>query len=93
MFGRRSVVPGLQLRVRPEHLQAEVDKQSSVFKGFERIKNITLVGEDFTTENGLLTPSLKLKRRVAMQRFGSQIEALYTDGAKGTSASASAAAE
>ena len=35
------------------------------FKGYERVKRIALIAEDFTTQNGMLTPSLKLKRRVA----------------------------
>ena len=60
-----------------EMLQAEVDKASGSFKGFERIKKITLTAEDFTTQNGMLTPSLKVKRRVVWQKYGPQIEALY----------------
>lgn len=60
-----------------ERLQAEVDKFAEEFKGFEEIKKIALISEDFTTENGMLTPSMKLKRRVATERFGDKIEALY----------------
>lgn len=65
-----------------EMLQGEVDKASGHFKGFERIKKITLTAEDFTTENGMLTPSLKVKRRVVWQQYGKQIEALYAEGDK-----------
>jgi long-chain acyl-CoA synthetase len=36
-----------------------------------------LVGEDFSTGNDMLTPSLKLKRRNVLARYGEQIEALY----------------
>ncbi len=74
-----------------EHMQAEVDKASGEFKGFERVKRITMIAEDFTTQNGMLTPSLKLKRRVAWQKYGPQVEALYADekgAGKGASASA-----
>jgi long-chain acyl-CoA synthetase len=70
-------------------LQAEVDKASSQFKGFERIKKIALTAEDFTTQNDMLTPSLKVKRRVVWKKYGPQIEALYADAEKKT-ASASA---
>jgi long-chain acyl-CoA synthetase len=77
-------------RVR-ELIQGEVDKYSSEWKGFEKVKRITLTPEDFTTQNGLLTPSLKVKRRVVWQKYGPQIEALYTDdAAKATSAAAQA---
>ena len=65
-----------------EIVMAEVEKCSGTFKGFERVKKVALVPEDFTTDNDLLTPSLKLKRRVAMKRFGEKIEALYAEDAK-----------
>lgn len=58
-------------------IQAEVDKASAGFKGFERIKRIALTAEDFTMQNGMLTPSLKVKRRVVWQKYGPTIEALY----------------
>ncbi|MFO0548554.1 MAG: long-chain fatty acid--CoA ligase [Polyangiaceae bacterium] len=63
-----------------EHMKSEVDKYAKEFKGFEDIKKVVIVPEDFTVENGLLTPSLKLKRRVAVQRYGAQIDAQYTEG-------------
>ncbi|MEO7329077.1 MAG: long-chain fatty acid--CoA ligase [Minicystis sp.] len=74
-----------------EHMQSEVDKASGEFKGFERVKRVSLIAEDFTTQNGMLTPSLKVKRRVVWQKYGPQIEALYA-GEKGASKSASASA-
>jgi len=73
-----------------EMLKAEVDKSSSNFKGFERVKKITLTAEDFTAQNDMLTPSLKVKRRVVWARYKAQVEALYADDAKGKGASASA---
>jgi long-chain acyl-CoA synthetase len=60
-------------------MQAEVERYSTGWKGFERIQKVTLVAEDFTTQSGLLTPTLKLKRRVAWQRYGPQVEALYRE--------------
>ncbi len=59
-------------------LKGEVEKFSQSFKGFEKIRKFTLTGEDFSTENGMLTPSLKLKRRVAWAKYGPQVEALYS---------------
>jgi long-chain acyl-CoA synthetase len=38
-----------------------------------------LVIEDFTVENGLLTPTLKVKRRAVEQRHADRIEALYAE--------------
>lgn len=68
-------------------IQSEIDKHSSEWKGFERVKKVTLAEEDFTTANGMLTPSLKLKRRIAWQRYKEQIEALYEEDAKAKGAS------
>ena len=75
-----------------DFLQGEVDKHSGEFKGFERVKKITLAAEEFTPQNGMLTPSLKLKRRVAWQKYGPQIEALYAEAPAKEKKSAAAAA-
>ena len=58
-------------------IRDEVDKHSAEFKQFEKIKKIKLIAEDFTQENGMLTPKLSLKRRVVMQRWGQELENLY----------------
>lgn len=71
-------------------LMSEVEKYSGAFKGFERIKRIALTPDDFTQENGMLTPSLKVKRRVVWQKYAPSIESLYADDAKKKESSASA---
>ena len=43
----------------------------------ERVQNFVLVLEDFTTENGMLTPTLKVKRRVVLERYGQELDGLY----------------
>jgi long-chain acyl-CoA synthetase len=55
----------------------ELDKLSTEFKGYERIRNFTLISEDFTQENGMLTPKLSVKRRNVLQKWGGEIEKLY----------------
>jgi long-chain acyl-CoA synthetase len=64
-----------------QQLQDEVEKYAAAFKGFEEIKKIALLPEDFTTENGMLTPSMKVKRRVVTQKYEEKLESLYA-GAK-----------
>jgi long-chain acyl-CoA synthetase len=54
----------------------ELERVSGEFKGYERIKAFTLLNEDFTQENGLLTPSLKLKRKNVIERFGNELKLL-----------------
>ena len=50
---------------------------SAEFKGYEKARRIFIGDEDFTTENGMLTPTLKLKRRVVLQRYNDAIQSLY----------------
>lgn len=50
---------------------------------FERPKRIAVVAEELTVDSGLLTPTLKVKRRVVENRFRSIIEALYAGGGGG----------
>ncbi|MFW2389277.1 MAG: AMP-dependent synthetase/ligase [Polyangiales bacterium] len=58
-------------------LEEEINKFSGKFKGYEKARKIFVGDEDFTTENGMLTPTLKLKRRVVLQRYNDAIESLY----------------
>ena len=46
---------------------------------FESPKKVVLLEQDFTIENGELTPTLKVKRRAVEKRYQSQIEAAYVD--------------
>ncbi|MCB9707731.1 MAG: long-chain fatty acid--CoA ligase [Myxococcales bacterium] len=46
-------------------------------RSYEKVERFALVHEDFTTANGMLTPSLKLKRRVVLARFGDMLNVLY----------------
>jgi long-chain acyl-CoA synthetase len=57
--------------------KAEIEKHAVAFKGFEAIRDFALIGTDFTTDNGMLTPSLKLKRRKVVETFGSLLEQMY----------------
>ena len=58
-------------------IEEEVEKYSKTFKGFDRIKSFALIAEDFTVQNDMLTPSLKLKRRNVMAKWGELLEKLY----------------
>ena len=44
---------------------------------FEKLKRVILVADEFTVENGVLTPTMKLKRRVIEERYRQQIDELY----------------
>ncbi len=44
---------------------------------FERVRKIEILPEEFTVENGMMTPTLKVKRKVVHARFIDEIRALY----------------
>jgi len=44
----------------------------------EQIKRFAILPRDFTQEEGELTPTLKLRRRVVQEHFADEIEQLYT---------------
>jgi long-chain acyl-CoA synthetase len=46
---------------------------------FEKLKRVILVADDFTSDNGALTPTLKLRRKVIEERYRLQIEQLYAE--------------
>jgi long-chain acyl-CoA synthetase len=45
----------------------------------QRVQTFAILGEDFTVENGILTPTLKLKRKEALKRYKDIIESFYTE--------------
>ena len=49
-------------------------------KGFEVVKRVLLVDEEFTVENGLLTPTMKAKRHAVAKRYEREIRELYEKG-------------
>ncbi|GMR03088.1 MAG: AMP-dependent synthetase/ligase [Acidimicrobiia bacterium] len=58
-------------------LTTEINRAQSSIKHYERVRDFVLESEEFTPENGMLTPSLKIKRRAVMAKFGDRINALY----------------
>jgi long-chain acyl-CoA synthetase len=45
----------------------------------EKIRDFRLVPEPFTVENGMMTPTMKLKRRAIERQYSALIEAMYAE--------------
>ncbi|MBM7804845.1 long-chain acyl-CoA synthetase [Geodermatophilus bullaregiensis] len=58
-------------------LDAAVAEANRAVSQAEAIKRYRVLATDFTEDNGMLTPSLKLKRSVVMKEFDPEVEALY----------------
>ena len=60
-----------------ELVQRLVDDVNAERSRFEQIKRIAVLPRDFTMEDGEITPTLKLKRRVVHEHFAAEIDGLY----------------
>ncbi len=63
-------------------IDAEIKRLTVYLAQYETIKRFALLPEDFTFDNGSLTFTLKLKRRVVEQQYAGVIESLYADVAE-----------
>ncbi|WP_226283106.1 AMP-dependent synthetase/ligase [Janibacter indicus] len=58
-------------------IQGAVDEANKAVSKAESIRKFSVLSEDFTEDNGTLTPSMKLKRNIIMRDFEDEVEALY----------------
>lgn len=58
-------------------MKGEVERLLPDLADYEKIRKFTIIGEEFTVDNGALTPTLKVKKRVLMERYKDMIEAMY----------------
>ena len=63
-------------------IETEVKRLTANLAQYESIKRFALLPDDFTFDNGGLTYTLKLKRRVVEERYRSVVEKLYSDVAE-----------
>jgi len=60
-----------------ELVEREIERVNQHFESHEQIKKFRLVPEEFTQENGLMTPTLKMKRRDIRERYADEIADMY----------------
>lgn len=54
-----------------------IDLQIREFPGYAKVRRVLLLTEPWSIDNGLLTPTLKLKRPRVVEHYAAQINALY----------------
>ena len=57
--------------------QEEIDKINKDLTKIEKIKKFLIINEQFTIENGMMTPTLKLKRYKIIKKYQTEFEKLY----------------
>ena len=81
-FAQESGVrPDLSESLRHSRLEQQVLQrityQIKEFPGYAKVRRVLLLSEPWSIDDGLLTPTLKVKRRSVVERFSKEIEQLY----------------
>lgn len=72
--------PYAELVKRPqvrELIQPAIDKVNAALKSHEAIRKFAILPEELSIENGLVTPSMKLRRQAAERRYANTLDSLY----------------
>jgi long-chain acyl-CoA synthetase len=62
------------------HLVRAVRERLKDFPGYAKVRRVLLTREPWAVDNGLLTPTLKVKRAKVLEKFSAEIESLYASG-------------
>lgn len=62
-------------------IETDVLATQKALAPFEQVKAVALIAEPFTVENGLLTPTLKVRRPKVIERWKTQLEGMYKPSA------------
>jgi long-chain acyl-CoA synthetase len=60
-----------------EALDKAIDRANAKLSQLERVRRFAVASEPFTIANGMMTPTLKVRRHVVKQTYGAQLEGLY----------------
>ena len=60
-----------------DRINQEVQKYNKFFGETEQIKRFTLVADEWTSGNGILTPTLKVRRKVVGEKYKNMIDAMF----------------
>jgi long-chain acyl-CoA synthetase len=61
-------------------IQSQVDRYNPEFGHVEQVKKFTLLPEEWTVDNGIMTPKLSIRRKMVEEKYKNEIEAMYDDG-------------
>ncbi len=77
-YGLADHLENAQQRQQAEEILLEkITRQTSEFPGYAKIRRVAVVQEPWTVENGLLTPTLKLKRNKVLEKHAKEVGRLY----------------
>ena len=71
------IVPNKDFLNQKEKIQDVIEKINKKLTLLEKIKKIQLIDESFSIENGLMTPTMKVKRKKVTEKYKNHLEKLY----------------
>jgi len=71
------IVPNKDFLNEKEKINNVIEKINKKLTLVEKIKRIQLIDENFSIENGLMTPTMKVKRKKVTEKYKNQLEKLY----------------
>ena len=71
------IVPNKEFLKEKEKINSVIEKINKKLALVEKIKKIQLIDENFSIENGLLTPTMKVKRKKVTEKYKKELENLY----------------
>ena len=71
------IVPSKDFLEEKEKIYNVIEKINKKLTLLEKIKRIQLIDENFSIENGLMTPTMKVKRKKVTEKYKNQLEKLY----------------
>ena len=71
------IVPSKDFVKEKEKIKIVIEKINKKLTLLEKIKKIQLIDENFSIENGLMTPTMKVKRKKVTEKYKNQLDKLY----------------
>jgi long-chain acyl-CoA synthetase len=76
LSSREELVAHAKVRALYEGIVADLNRNLA---RYEQLKKVIVIAEEFSPENGALTASMKLRRRVVEERYRARIEEMYVE--------------
>jgi long-chain acyl-CoA synthetase len=73
-----SLAQAVQEPLLKEAIEKEVEHHNQYFGSWEQVKKIELTPEEWSIDEGHLTPTMKLKRKVVAEKYDALIEQMYS---------------
>ncbi|MFA4839835.1 MAG: long-chain fatty acid--CoA ligase [Candidatus Neomarinimicrobiota bacterium] len=60
-------------------IESEIENRTAHFSRFEKVKKFRIIPKDFTIDDGEITPSLKVKKKVVLEKYAALVDEMYQE--------------